>query len=72
MPTEPQRRDRSEQINIRLTPGEAAELRDQAHRRGMSLVRLILEAVRYVARLPYNAGFGRPDAAEDGTHHHNT
>ena len=72
MPSTDHRRDRSEQINIRLTPDEAAELRAQAHRRGMSIVRLILDAVRYVARLPYNAGFGRPDAADADAHHPNT
>lgn len=52
-----QSRTRARQINVRLTDDELAEVRAQADRRGMSITRLILEAVRYVAHLPFDGGF---------------
>ena len=57
MSPEKQNRTRTKQLGIRLTDEELAEVRKQAERRGMSITRLILEAVRYVARLPFDGGF---------------
>jgi hypothetical protein len=56
-PATQQNRTREHQLGIRLTAAELAEVREQAERRGMSITRLILEAVRYVARLPFDGGF---------------
>ena len=56
-PATQQNRTRTRQLGIRLTDSELAEVREQAERRGMSITRLILEAVRYVARLPFEGGF---------------
>lgn len=50
-------RTKTVQLNIRTTPAEAAEIRDQARRRGMSITQLIVAALRYVARLRYDNGF---------------
>ena len=61
--TRQQNRTRTRQLAIRLTDAEIAEVRAQAERRGMSLTRLLLEAVRFVSNLPYEGGFqDRPDA----------
>jgi len=58
---EQQNRNRGAQINIRLTDDEAAEVRAQARRRGISITRLILAAIRYVSKLPYEEGFRTPN-----------
>ena len=50
-------RNRTHQVNIRLTTAEAAEVHEQARRRGMSVTRLLLEAVRAVSAMPYDGGF---------------
>lgn len=56
-PATRQNRTRTRQLGIRLTEAEITEVREQAERRGMSITRLVLEAVRFVARLPFNGGF---------------
>lgn len=61
MPTTQHRRERAAQINFRASPEEVAEIREQARRRGMTIRQLILSALRYVARLPYDYGFRGPD-----------
>ena len=53
-------RSRGVQIGIRLTESEAAEIYGQAERRGMPITKLILEAVRAVAGLPFDGAFRVP------------